>query len=77
MLEFSKRRRMQIVEQIEPPKDRVSSVERRKKAENMYNNFVQTMSNFNAPSIQSSNNSSVNKTTDFKELKKVQKNTNK
>lgn len=66
MLEFSKRRRMQIVEQIEAKKDRLTSVERRKKAEDVYNNFVQTMSNFNAPHIQSSNNSSVNKTTDFK-----------
>jgi len=69
MLEFSKRKRMQIMEQLSEKNDRLSSVERRKNAESTYNNFVKTMSNFNAPCIQSSTSNLVNKTTDFKELK--------
>lgn len=57
------------MQQISDSNDRLSSAERRKKAENSYNQFLKTMSNFNTPHIRNSNNS-ANKTTDFQQFRK-------
>ena len=54
MFELSKRKRLQILEQLSDQRDRLPSAERRKKVQEEYEGYLNTMNN-----VKPSNNSSL------------------